>query len=160
LAKNHRVERYTASQKTLAYARRTLAVAQELESASRIAHGHFGVGFLLLWHGDLDSAERELETGLRLAQKIGYLTIHITCLVYLAILQRKRGRVAVVQELSSETLALTNRAGEFVYTGTVNGNLAWVAWRQGRLAQVTTHGQEALVSWQSVPAFSGGAGRG
>jgi tetratricopeptide (TPR) repeat protein len=152
-ARNLRVERYVISRETLIYTRRTLEIAQELDDVGMRAHSRFLLGFVLLFHGNLDSAEAELRTGLRLASQIGDLNLQIQCQVYLAILQRKRGRLTAVKELSSESLALTSKARGSVYEATVHANLAWVAWQQGRAADVTAHGQEALAQWERWPAY-------
>jgi tetratricopeptide (TPR) repeat protein len=74
------------------------------------------------------------------------------CLTYLTILYRKRGQLERARQYASRSLTLAT-AGQMVeYVGTAQANLAWVAWREGDLAQAEAKGRAALELWRQLPA--------
>jgi hypothetical protein len=56
--------------------------------------------------------------------------------------------VEEVRQLSRRNLALAQEAGMVVYAAMAHANLAWVAWRDGRLDEGRAQGHAALDAWQ------------
>ena len=149
---NNRRDRYVVSEETLSFCRIALAIGQESEDVGEIAWARFVLGFSQLWHGDLDGAEKQMQAALALAEQTGDIVHQSRCLTYLAILYRKRGQLDQVRQHASRGLTAA-RAGQMLeYVGTAQANLAWVAWREGSLAEAEANGQTALDAWQKVPA--------
>jgi tetratricopeptide (TPR) repeat protein len=147
-----RRDRYVVSEETLAFCQTALAISQESENLSEIAWARFTLGFVQLWHGDLDRAEKQMLTALALAERTGDVVHQSRCLTYLTILYRKRGQLEKARQYVSRSLAAA-KAGEMLeYVGTAHANLAWVAWREGNLGQAEANGRTALESWHQLPA--------
>jgi DNA-binding SARP family transcriptional activator len=153
LANMHiRRDRYVVSEEPLAFCQTALAISQESENQSDIAWARFVLGFVRLWHGDLDEARRQMRAALALAKETGDIVHQSRCLTYLTVLHRKRGRVKKTRQYATRSLAAAT-AGQMVeYIGMARANLAWVAWREGDLAQTEADGQAALELWQQLPA--------
>ena len=148
LQMKHRQERFAVSDETLGYARAELEARQSTGTPEDLAVVHFGLGFCLLWHGDLAEAEAEFGRALELAERTGYTTAQACSLTYLAVLHRKRGEVARVEELLPRCLAVNAQGDMPDYAGMASANQAWLAWRAGDLASAEAHGHAALVSWR------------
>jgi DNA-binding SARP family transcriptional activator/Tfp pilus assembly protein PilF len=149
---NHRRDRYVVSQETLDLCQIALAISQESDDPGEIAWARFMLGFGLLWHGDLDEAEQQMQAALALAEQTGDAVHQSRCLTYLTVLYRKRGQLDRARHYIARSLSAA-RAGQMVeYVGMAHANLAWVAWREGDLARAEAKGQAALGSWQQLPA--------
>jgi predicted dehydrogenase len=128
--------------------------------AARLAAGpptaipatHFQLGFVLLWHGDLDEAETEMETGLHTAEQMGDLNLQARCLTYLAILQRRRGALNAARRFAERSLAVAARVGMHEYEGLAKANLAWLAWRDNDFSAAEALGAEAMKAWMAACA--------
>jgi tetratricopeptide (TPR) repeat protein len=143
-----RRDRYMISPESLSYAQRCLEAQRQTSDLSERANAQFNVGYAWLWYGDLDAAEQEMLAALELAERIGDVTVQSRCLTYLTIVERKRERVDAVQDYIRRSLAVAT-AGQMVqYLGAAKGNLAWLAWRTGDLAEARARGQEALDLWR------------
>src|SRR5262249_49029150 len=143
-----RRDRFVISPEMLSYAQRCLEAQRQTNDLSELAYAQFNVGFAWLWYGDLDAAEQEMLAALELAERSGDVTVQSRCLTYLTIVERKRGRIDAVREYVRRSLAVATSSQMFEYSGAAKGNLAWLAWRAGDLAEVRAHGQEALDLWR------------
>jgi tetratricopeptide (TPR) repeat protein len=149
---NNRRDCYVVSEDTLALCQTALAISQESENVSDIAWARFLLGFSQLWYGDLDGAEKQMQAALTLAERTGDVVHQSRCLTYLTILYRKRGQPAKVRQYASRSLTAAT-AGQMVeYLGMAKANLAWVAWREGNLAEAEANGRAALELWHQLPA--------
>jgi tetratricopeptide (TPR) repeat protein len=134
-----------------------LAAAQESGDEFEVAGAHFEVGWARLWHDDLDEAGAHLQAALAFAERTGVVEQQdmrgggVRSLAYLAVLSRKRGRVEETQRLAEHGLAAATATQWPVYMGTARANLAWVAWRQGRDAEIQTQTLAALELWKQSP---------
>ena len=153
LQMKHRQERFAVSDETLGYARAELEARQATGTAEDLAVVHFGLGFCLLWHGDLAEAEVEFRRALELAERTGYTMARACSLTYLAVLHRKRGEVARVQELMPRCLAVNAEGDMPDYAGMASANQAWLALRAGDLASAEAHGRAALASWRGLSYY-------
>lgn len=59
----------------------------------------FGLGFLLLWHGDLEEAEEQLEASLAIVEPTGDIVLRARCLCYLDVAALRRHEVEKVRAL-------------------------------------------------------------
>ncbi|MFU8774024.1 MAG: ATP-binding protein, partial [Anaerolineales bacterium] len=137
-----RRERYCISEQSLANYRLALEL---VESTGKPDFSmRFGLGFLLLWHGDLDESEDDLKTTLSFAEKTGDLTLQTRCLTYLTILYRFQGLPEKVSELASQTFssAVDNKMPEYAFAA--RANQSWLAWREGNYHEAESLASEAF----------------
>jgi tetratricopeptide (TPR) repeat protein len=151
-SRNNRRDRYLVCDETLAFCQTALAISLEAENPSEIAWARFMLGFTKLWHGDLDGAEKQMQAALAQAEQTGDVVHQARCLNYLTILYRKRGQLDQVRQYVSRSLAAAIAGEMDEYIGMAKANLAWVAWRQGELAQAEAGGRAALEIWQQLPS--------
>jgi adenylate cyclase len=149
---NNRRDRYVVSEETLAFCRIAVAIGQETQDAGDIAWARFVLGFSQLWRGDLGEAEKQMQAALALAERTGDIVHQSRCLTYLTIVYRKRGQLDQARQYASRGLAAAKAGQMLEYVGTAQANLAWVAWREGNLAEARANGQAALQLWQQLPA--------
>jgi tetratricopeptide (TPR) repeat protein len=150
--RNNRRDRYLVSDETLAFCQTALAISLEAEEPSEIAWARFTLGFTQLWHGDLDGAEKQMQAALALAEQTGDVVHQSRCLTYLTVLYRKRGHLDKVRQYVSQGLAAATAGEMDEYVGMARANLAWIAWREGELAQTEAEGRAALELWQQLPS--------
>ena len=148
-----RLTRYATSDELLGYAREYLAAQQELDDPVGLAYAIFVSGFVQLWHNDLDPAEHQFLKSLSLAERIGDVTTKTRCLNYLALVHRKRGDVERTRQFVERTQAAAEQAGMPEYVVQCRSNQAWIAWKQGRLAEAESIGQATLDWVAHVPAL-------
>ena len=148
----YRRSRYVISDEIIAHSRAALSASRESKNLNSLGMSHFLLGFGLLWRGDLDEAEEQMQESLKLAERTGDVVLQSRCLTYLTVLYRKRGEIEKVRQYipRCETVASTGQMIE--YLATAKANTAWVAWREGNLPEVNTNGQAALEAWQQLPA--------
>jgi tetratricopeptide (TPR) repeat protein len=150
-------ERYVVSEKALGYVEAQMAAAQESGDEFEIAGAHFEIGWVRLWHGDLEEAEAHLQAALAFAERTGVVEQQdmrggsVRSVTYLAVLYRKRGHVEQTQRLAKRALVAATAAQWPVYMATAQANLAWVAWRQGHDAEAQTQALAALDLWKQAP---------
>jgi DNA-binding SARP family transcriptional activator len=147
---NMRRDRYVMSEETLTLIQTALAINQESGTLSDIAWCKFGVGYILLWQGDLDGAEEQMLAALELLQRTGDVMYQSRCLTYLTINYRQRSQVEKVKDYISRSLAMATAAHMPENVGVAKANLAWVAWREGNLAEAEAQGRAALKLWEQL----------
>jgi hypothetical protein len=81
-----------------------------------------------------------LEHALRVAQETGNRSLQTRCLTFLPFVYRYRGEV----ERMREVLIRAEAAGACQDNQILTGQRAWLAWREGRLADAETLGRLAL----------------
>ncbi len=136
-------ENGTLMQKALAY-------AQESGNTSLLARQQFHLGFHLLWHGDLDDAEKMLRHALTTAEELGDSWLQNQCLVYLTILYRFQGNIAQVAAHLPHLVEISRQIGNSIYTGVSQANGAWLHFRAGDWPQARDQAGAALTSWAKV----------
>jgi eukaryotic-like serine/threonine-protein kinase len=138
---------YMIPDKTLARARRLLADSRETGDLRDTAHYLFMIGFKQIHRDELDAATKNLEAALKLAVRIGDVAEQTKCLTYLTMTHRKSIHLEETENYATRTLSLAREAQNSSYTGQALGNLAWVAWRHGNLAQAENQARAALELW-------------
>jgi tetratricopeptide (TPR) repeat protein len=88
----------------------------------------------------VDEAAEHLEHALRVAQEIGNRSLQTRCLTFLPFVFRLRGEV----ERMREVLIRAEAAGACQDNQILTGQRAWLAWREGRLADAEMLGRLAL----------------
>ena len=92
-----------------------------------------------------------MQAALALAEQTGDVVHQSRCLTYLTVLYRKQGRLDQVRQYVSRSLAAATAGEMDEYIGMAKANLAWVAWREGDLAQAKADGRAALELWRRLP---------
>jgi tetratricopeptide (TPR) repeat protein len=106
----------------------------ELDDPDSTAWGHFYLGIMLLWRGELDGAEVQLQSALRFADESGTVLLQARCLCYLMVAARRRADVDRAAELVESTERATAAAGLVEYTAAAMATRSWLAWRRGQFA--------------------------
>jgi hypothetical protein len=146
-----RLGRYVASDEAVGSARSFLTMVQAAGDSIWLQSAHFQLGFSLLWHGDLNEAEREMLAAWDLAQARGDISLQARCLTYLTVVQRMRGDLEKARAYAQQSLQLAAHAQMYDYVGAAHGNLAWLAWHHNEPKQTLAEGQLALDAWQRLP---------
>jgi tetratricopeptide (TPR) repeat protein len=127
-------DRYTANDETIASAQLSLAAVEESNVLPEITNARFVLGFVHLWAGKLDQAERWMSLALKLTEKTGDIVLQSRSLTYLTMIHRKRGAVENTRRYAEQSLTSATMAKMVEYVGMAKGNLAWVYLRDGDLA--------------------------
>src|SRR5262249_26786765 len=146
-----RHDRYVVSEETLSYAQAQVAASEESGSLGELANARFVLGFCHLWRSELDAAEEHMHAALALMERTGDITLQSRCLTYLTISYRTRGHVEAVRRSIERSKAVATTGQMLEYLGAAKANLAWVAWREGKLSEVQLNGRAALELWQQTP---------
>ena len=147
-----RRERFVISEETLGLARSALAASQKGGNLRQIAVNQFSLGFVHLWHWDLDEAHRHLTATLEMTERMGEADYRIRCLAYLSVVHRMRDEAEQARHLACRCLAAATAPEALVYAGVARANLAWLGWRDGSVAEALADGQAALAYWYRPPS--------
>jgi len=120
-----RRDRYVISDKILAYARKAAETLRETGVGSESNFAEFGLGFELLWHWDLEQAEKQFLIALQASERTGDVTIETRSLTYLAITYRKLGDVPNVKTYAARSLDAAAIGQMIEYIGMAKANQAW-----------------------------------
>jgi hypothetical protein len=145
-----RQQRYRVTDEAVEVARAAYAAAQEAEP-SPFWWAVFGLGFVLLWHGDLDEATVVLRESLAEGARRGDVLLQSRALTYLMVADRKRGDVEGVQQAIGPVIELARDASLPEYEAMAIANRAWVAWRTGDEDMAATDARAALRMWEELP---------
>lgn len=148
-----RQERYVVTAETLEYGRVAVESADASGDLFVRVGARFSSAFGLLFHGDLDEAERLSLAALELVEQTGDLTMKSRLLTYLTVLYRKRGEVDRTRESSERSLEVALAARMHDYVGAARANHAWVAWREQRLDEAEQEARTALECWSKLSAI-------
>ncbi len=144
-------DRCIVTAETVTAVRDALAAAQEAADMEETSQQRLTLGFVLLWHGDLEQAAAEMEGALAMAEHAGDVVVQARCLVYLTMLERRRGRVEQCAAYGERCLALAAASGHGEFIGSALAARAWVAWRAGDWARAEKSAHAALDRWRGVP---------
>lgn len=141
--------RHFIDEEILARARAALAAAEESCGQFEIGWKVFNVGFCLLWHGDLAGAEDKLAAALGIGERTGEVGMQTLSLCYLNLTALRRHDAAAVASRAPQAIEAADAASRPEYALMARASLAWLAWREGRFAEVEARAQEALASWRT-----------
>ena len=128
-------------------ARRALAAAEEFPPRAGVGWAVFGLGFYLLWGGEIDEAEERLTEALHTAERTGSAGLRALSLSYINLAALRRDDPAGVGLLAPQAIEAAYAASRPQYAATAKASLAWMAWKTGRLGEVEALAEEALASW-------------
>ena len=116
-----------------------------------IAYAHFHLGFALLWSGELEQAAITLLTSLEQAGEAGLTYTRVLCLTYLSCSYRLLGDIAEVRRYAERSLGVTAQVDMPTYLAAARANVAWLAWREGRVDEAKAEARQALTIWEDFP---------
>jgi DNA-binding SARP family transcriptional activator len=140
-----RRENYTPSTEGINYMRLALKAALESGHEGLIGFTSFGMGYILLWAGELAEAEELMFKSIAIAEKIGDEQTLVLTLAYLPFIYRKQGRVDRAREVIERSFAEATKSNREFYASIAVSNQAWLAWREGNYRSARTLGESALV---------------
>lgn len=147
-----RRDRYTANEQTIANAQTSLAATEESNVLTEIRNAQFVLGFVYLWAGKLELAEKWLSDTLKLTEKAGDIVLQSRCLTYLTVTQRRRGAVENTRRYAEQSLASATAAKMVEYIAMAKGNLAWVHLRNGDVTAAFEQASQAVENLSLTPA--------
>lgn len=130
--------------------RDTVASIERSGNLTKLGVYRVSFGVSLWCSGHLDEAEEQLEKGLRLGEQIGSARLQTHGLTFLAFVLRRRGQVERVRDVISRAQAI----GAARQNHVLIGHRAWVAWRDGDLADAKSDGCKSLEAGQRQPPAS------
>jgi eukaryotic-like serine/threonine-protein kinase len=137
-------ERVVCSAETLAIAEAALTAARDAGNLGIIFDAQFYVGFLHLWRRELDQAEAQFRPARVLAERIGDAIRLSRVVTYQMLLARMRGQVGETRSHIPQVLELAWVGRMTNYTYTAKACLAWLAWREGDLAEAREQARAGL----------------
>ncbi|WP_257462211.1 serine/threonine-protein kinase [Archangium lipolyticum] len=147
-----RRENYVLSAGTVHTARQAVEASEQAGDLSERATCRFFLAFALLFHGDLEESERQGLEGLRLAERVGDLTLQSRLLTYLLQVYRRRGLVSEARVWLERSLRVATEARMDDYVGAALATRAWVAWREQRLEDAERDARDAVERWRKLAA--------
>lgn len=147
IARDSKRNRYGADEQSLAYRRNSLVALLETGNKNLIGFGYFVLGNGLLFSEQLEEAEEQMRTALSLAEQIGSTPLLARCLTFLSLILRRRGQVEEVRQIIARALTVP----EARQIPMIKGHCAWLAWRDGKLAEAETYGLASLDEQQGRP---------
>jgi DNA-binding SARP family transcriptional activator len=144
-----RQERFVLSEMAVRLSQQAFDTAVNSGDIYQIAYKRFSLGFVMLWHGDLEKAEVNLRQSLDEARLIGHIPLQDRCLAYLCIVKRLRGHSEPLRDLITEHQKIAAMEVNSLYLGVANANLAWLAWKDGDHLKVEQLATQALDLWQT-----------
>lgn len=139
--------RFRTSGRSVHYARQALELIRTTGDSHEIATAEFGVGFSLLWSGDLPGGRQWIMTAMTNAERSGNLPILDRCLAYLTIISRLEGNLPEAEALARRSLSVSTATGNASYIGVAKANLAWLSYRAGDLEAASDNALAALKHW-------------
>ncbi len=133
-------DRYVVSEQTVSSYREALAATLQTGNRASIGFMHFALGNSLLWTGHLDEAEEHIHHAMHIGEQIGHAILLTRCLTFLPFIYRLRGEVEKVRSIITRALAVS----EAKHNSIITGHRAWLAWRDGNLAEAERYGRESL----------------
>jgi len=146
-----REECLNISDATMAAARESLALSQELDDPDDLARAHFMVGFCAMWRGDTIVAEMHYPRALELATATGNAEYRVMTATYTAVMHRKRGDAARAAEWSDTAESMAQAAKMPLYVSIARANRAWLALRRGAHEEVEALAAPIIAAWKKSP---------
>jgi tetratricopeptide (TPR) repeat protein len=107
-------------------------------------------GMVLLQHGNLAGAEEHLQAGLALTERTGNLIVQTWILTWLSVLHRMHNQTEASREFALRGIQTAKATQVLENAALAIGNLAWLAWRGGDLAEAEKQGRAALQIWEQT----------
>ncbi len=148
---NFRQARFTVNRETLDTLMTNLPDSDDWGYTSSEIFARFGIGFLHLWYGDLDTAEYHIQRSLKDTEHVGDITNQSRALAYLTVIRRKRGLVQEAADYAERTLQAAQAGNMIDYIASAYGHQAWVALREGRMDAAHDLGTKGLELIRQVP---------
>jgi len=154
--------RHRVDEQIIATARAALTAADEVsddyEPVTRPAWPASGWKLLdlarcLVLHGDLDEAAERLNAALAIANRVGEAMLQLRCVSMLAVTALRRHDAAAVAALVPRALEAAEATSSPEYVAMAKASLAWLAWREGRFAEVGPRAEEALSLWAKTTGW-------
>jgi tetratricopeptide (TPR) repeat protein len=142
--------RHRVDNEILANAVVALAAAKESGGLLVIGGRVFELGWCLLFYGDLSGAEERLTEALGIAERMGETGLRMMSLCYLTVNALRRHDTGAVAYLAPQAIEAANAEDRPEYAAMGTASLAWLAWREGRIADVEPRAEEALESWTTA----------
>ena len=128
--------RLRASDQAVADMRRSVVAARQSRDMKDIGYATSILGWILWLHGDIEEARDNLEDALTIADRIGEVALHAEALAVLTMIALGRHDVAEVRELVTRSVQAAEQfSADYHYTW-AKAPLAWLAWHDGRPAEV------------------------
>ncbi len=137
-------DHYGGSEKTISSYRHALLTVEQTGNIGYIGFAHFGLGLSLLFAGNLDEAEEQLQATIKIAEQISHVMLLERALAFLLIVFRRRGQV----EEARYTITRASTVPANRHAGMIKGHRAWVAWRDGNVGEAEAYARAALEEWQ------------
>ncbi len=84
----------------------------------------------------------------------GDLTLLARALTYLTMVYRKRGDVERVRQFANDSLRVAAEAHMPQYTRMAHAENAWLAWREGDMAETIRQAQAAIEDWGGLGTYA------
>jgi len=146
-----RLNRFHVTAEILDEARAGLAAYEALGDPLKIGWSHLTLGNLYAFQDNLTRAERQIREALTLGERTGDAMLNMRSLSALALVYRKLGQVEDARRTASRALSMATATSQPVFVCLNKANLAWVAWREGKLSEAWALDRAALEEWQSLP---------
>jgi serine/threonine protein kinase/tetratricopeptide (TPR) repeat protein len=145
-----RRDRYVAREETVRLARSALAASKESGDPGQILADQFAVGFVLLFHQQLERAVVDLDVALTMAEEGGDLGRQARCLSYLSLAARMRGSLEETRALTARSAKIAAAAGMRDYAAAARANQAWLLLREGNADAAITVAREVRETWRQM----------
>ncbi|HLG62442.1 MAG TPA: AAA family ATPase [Ktedonosporobacter sp.] len=122
----------------------TLDAIQKTGNKSVLGGYRIAFGTALWGCGYLDEAASQLEMALQMGEQMGIVWLQTRCLTLLPFIYRRRGQVERVRDILTRAQVI----GAMHHNSVLIGQRAWVAWRDGNLAEAETFGRASLEAIQ------------
>ncbi|MGO9657379.1 MAG: AAA family ATPase [Acidimicrobiales bacterium] len=141
--------RHRINEDMLENARTGVSAAEQAGVEYDLATAVMILGSLLLWHGDIVEAQEKLEASRAIWERIGDQLFPLS---YLNLAALRRHDVEAVRSLSEQVLSAAQDTERPVHVILAKATMAWLAWRDGRPADVVAIANEALELWEGTAA--------
>lgn len=139
------------TQETIDWMQRSVDALMRAGDTMALPDAYFGLGFLMLWSGELENAVASLQKSLDNVRLTGNKNLRARVLTYLAIAHRMQGAAEEVRQCTEECLAIATAARMPEYVGAAHANLAWLAWREGDFITMDAQAHLAVAAWALLP---------
>jgi class 3 adenylate cyclase/tetratricopeptide (TPR) repeat protein len=154
--------RHRVDEEIIATARAALAAVEEVSDdhypvtrPTWPAYGWnlYALGRCLVLHGDLDEAEESLNAALAIANRVGETALPLRCVSLLALTAVRRHDAVAVGALAPRAFEAAEATSWPEYVAMAAASLGWLAWREGRAADVEARAEEALALWANTKGW-------
>ena len=145
--RNLRRDRYIIHEETLRFARSELSASEESGDFMQLLQARFGLGFVLIFHGNPIKGSALLQHALMMAERAGALAQQARCLTYLAVAARMRGLADETRSLTIRSGSISKAAGMLDYVAAAHANQSWIALRNSDMCAALKQCEEAVAIW-------------